>query len=864
MPSPLEPESAEFSLAELGGLSETEAAQRLARDGPNELPSQRPRGLFAVAREVVREPMFLMLVAAGSLYFAMGKLSDALLLLSFVIVVIAITVIQERRTERALEALRDLSSPRALVVRDGAQRRIAGREVVAGDTVILAEGDRVPADAILRRAAHLAIDESLLTGESVPVRKRPSPAAHALDRPGGDDLPALFSGTLVTAGQGVCEVIRTGAQTELGRIGKALERIEPETTPLQAETGRTVRVLALVGLAACVVVIVIYALTRGSDWVAWRDGALAGIAMAMALLPEEFPVVLTVFLALGAWRISESRVLTRRMPAIETLGAATVLCVDKTGTLTQNRMTVARLDIRGESVDFRAEPHAIPDRFRALLETAALASRADPFDPMERALHDAADRIGGVATAPRCLLAREYPLSPALLAVTHVWDEPINGTRIAATKGAPEAVARLCRMSADEEAILAERIATLAGGGLRVLGIARAELDAGPLPATPDALPLKFLGLVGLADPLRPEVPAAVAECQSAGIRVVMITGDYPVTAQDIARQAGLDNHAAVITGSDLDTMSDQDLAARIRDVQVFARVAPEQKLRIVSAFKASGEVVAMTGDGVNDAPALKAAHIGIAMGGRGTDVARESASLVLLDDAFSSIVGAVRLGRRIYDNIRKATAFILAVHVPIAGLSMIPVFFPTWPLLLLPVHIAFLELIIDPACSLIFEAERAEADVMRRPPRRSSDRLFSLPIVTVAVLQGLSVLVACLAIFVLARAGHGTDAARALTFAALVISLLAIILMNRSWSRSAIAMLRVGNRALWWVVAGSAILLTIVLFVAPVQALFSFAPLHARDISLSLLAGLACLGWFEILKLTPWWRRLRVGRSPQ
>ncbi len=863
-PSLPEPESAVFSLAGLRGLSEVEATQRLARDGANELPSQRPRGLFAVAREVVREPMFLMLVAAGSLYFAMGKLSDALLLLSFVVVVIAITVIQERRTERALEALRDLSSPRALVIRGGVQRRIAGREVVVGDTVILAEGDRVPADAILRRAAHLAVDESLLTGESVPVRKRPSPSAQALDRPGGDDLPALFSGTLVTAGQGICEVIRTGAHTELGRIGKALERIEPETTPLQAETGRTVRVLALVGLAACAVVIVIYALTRGSDWTAWRDGALAGIAMAMALLPEEFPVVLTVFLALGAWRISESRVLTRRMPAIETLGAATVLCVDKTGTLTQNRMTVARLTIDGESVDFCDEPHTIPDRFRALLEAAALASRADPFDPMERALHDAVDRIGGVPTAPRHRLAREYPLSPALLAVTHVWEEPVNGRLIAAAKGAPEAVARLCRMSAREEAVLATHIATLAAGGLRVLGVARAELEAGSLPAAPDALPLKFMGLVGLADPLRPDAPAAVAECQSAGIRVVMITGDYPATAQDIARQAGLDNHAAVITGSELDTMSDPELAARIRDVQVFARVAPEQKLRIVSAFKANGEVVAMTGDGVNDAPALKAAHIGIAMGGRGTDVARESASLVLLDDAFSSIVGAVRLGRRIYDNIRKATAFILAVHVPIAGLSMIPVFFPTWPLLLLPVHIAFLELIIDPACSLIFEAEQAEADVMRRPPRRSSERLFSLPIVTVALLQGLSVLVACLAIFVLARTGHGTDAARALTFAALVISLLAIILMNRSWSRSAIAMLRVGNRALWWVVAGSAILLTIVLFAVPVRALFSFAPVHARDISLSLLAGLACLGWFEILKLTPWWRRLRVGRALQ
>ena len=855
-------DSLDFSLAGLPGLSDGEAAARLARDGPNELPSQRSRGLFAIVFEVVHEPMFQLLVAAGLLYLLMGKLSDALLLLSFVFVVIAITVIQERRTERALDALRDLSSPRALVVRGGVQRRIAGRDVVAGDIVIVAEGDRIPADAILRRAAHLAVDESLLTGESVPVRKAPSATASALDRPGGDDLPSLFSGTLVTAGQGICEAIRTGTQTELGQIGKALQQIEPETTPLQAETGHMVRSLALVGLAACLVVIVIYALTRGNNWQAWKEGALAGIAMAMALLPEEFPVVLTVFLALGAWRLSERRVLTRRMPAIETLGAATVLCVDKTGTLTQNQMTVARLLADGEAADLRGGPRAISDRLRLLLETAALASRVDPFDPMERALNEAANLFGEGAAAQKGRLVREYPLSRALLAVTHVWEEPVTGNLIGAAKGAPEAIARLCGMSATEEAGLSTRIASLAADGLRVLGVARAELAAGALPDSQSALPLRFLGLVGLADPLRPEVPAAVAECQSAGIRVVMITGDYPVTAQDIARQAGLVNHATVVTGTELDMMSEQELAARIRDVQLFARVVPEQKLRIVAALKANGEVVAMTGDGVNDAPALKAAHIGIAMGGRGTDVARESASLVLLDDAFSSIVGAVRLGRRIYDNIRKATAFILAVHVPIAGLSMIPVFVPSWPLLLLPVHIVFLELIIDPACSLIFEAEGAEADVMKRMPRSQTERLFSLPTVVVAVLQGLSVLAACLTIFVLARGGHGADAARALTFSALVVSLLAIILMNRSWTRSAIAMLGERNPALWWVVAGSATLLCIVLFVAPVRALFSFAPLHAQDIGLSLAAGLACLAWFEVLKLTPWWARLQAGVS--
>ena len=847
----------------LQGISDREAALRLQRDGPNELPSQRARPLVAIAQEVVREPMFVMLVAAGALYLVMGKLSDALLLLGFVFVVIGITVVQERRTERALDALRDLSSPRALVVRGGVQRRIAGREVVAGDIVILSEGDRVPADALLRRSTHLTVDESLLTGESVPVRKCPSPTAAELDAPGGDDRPSLFSGTLVTAGQGVCEVRRTGMRTELGRIGKALQQIGPEATPLQVETGRMVRSLAAVGVVACVAVIVVYALTRGASALAWKEGALAGIAMAMAILPEEFPVVLTVFLAFGAWRISRSHVLTRRMPAIETLGSATVLCVDKTGTLTENRMTLARLASGDAALDCRRSVEAMPQPLRALLETAVLASRADAFDPMERALNEASSRFGAPEPSARRRLIREYPLSAALLAMTHVWEDVETGQRVAAAKGAPEAIARLCRLSAREQAALSTQVVGFAAEGLRVLAVARAEIDVGALPEAQDAFQLRLAGLVGFEDPLRPEVPAAVTECRGAGIRVVMITGDYPATAQEIARRAGLAPHAAVITGPELAAMSDQDLTARIRDVQVFARVVPAQKLRIVNAFKANGEVVAMTGDGVNDAPAMKAAHIGIAMGGRGTDVAREAASLVLLDDAFSSIVSAVRLGRRIYDNIRKATAFILAVHVPIAGLSMIPVFFPGWPLLLLPVHIVFLELIIDPTCSLVFEAEHAEADVMRRPPRRPDQRLFSRPTVVVALLQGLSVLAACLAVFVLARANHGADAARALTFAALVVSVLALILINRSWSRSTLAMLRSGNPALWSVVLGAAAFLAIVLFVAPVRAVFSFAPLHVDDLGLSLLAGLACLAWFELLKSTSWWRGLQRDEGP-
>jgi Ca2+-transporting ATPase len=841
-----------LDLGGLSGLSEENALARFEDEGPNELPTQSKRSLLTIGLEVAREPMFLMLVAAGSLYLLMGEPIDALMLLGFVFVVMAITIIQERRTERALDALRDLSSPRALVIRDGVHRRIAAREVVRGDLVVLCEGDRVPADGLLRRGINLSADESLLTGESVPVRKVASAKAQKLDKPGGDDLPSVFSGTLVTAGQGIAEIVATGAGSELGKIGKALERVEPEPTLLQKETRRLVRTFAIVGLMACALVVVVFAVTRGGGVDVWKQGLLAGIAMAMATLPEEFPVVLTVFLALGAWRISRSNVLTRRMPAVETLGAATVLCVDKTGTLTQNRMTLRKLAVSGSAIDLATLHNGLPEELHSLLENAILASKRDPFDPMERALHEAGDRLikNTEHLHPGWSLAREYPLTPGLLAVGHAWCTGNGDEVMVAAKGAPEAIADLCHLTPEHQELLSRQVDALSSQGLRVLGVAQGITSRKNLPEEHHDLSLELVGLLAFEDPLRATVPGAVAECRAAGVRVVMITGDYPTTAQSIARQAGLSNCDAVISGAELDRMSDEVLAGRIKQVQVFARVVPEQKLRIVNALKANGEVVAMTGDGVNDAPALKAAHIGIAMGGRGTDVARESASLVLLDDDFSSIVAAVRLGRRIFDNIKKAIAFIVAVHVPIAGLSMIPVFFADWPLLLLPVHIVFLELIIDPACSLIFEAEHAEVNVMQRPPRNPDERLFSMRTIGVAVMQGLSVLAVCLGVFLLARSSHSAEVARALTFATLVVAFIVIILVNRSWTKSAFAMLRVPNTALKWVVFGACAFLAVVLTVPFAQRLFYFAPLHPMDLFFSLGAGLICVLWFELLKL--------------
>ncbi|MFP5278026.1 MAG: cation-translocating P-type ATPase [Acidobacteriota bacterium] len=839
------------------GLSEAEAAARLKADGPNELPTARARSLVATALGILSQPMILLLLTAGTIYLLLGDLRDAIVLISFIFVIIGIDLYQERKTEHALEALRDLSSPRAVVIRDGRQRRIAGREVVRGDLVMVSEGDRVPADGVLLAAMNLSVDESLLTGESVSVRKAAAEApVETVGRPGGDDLPFVYSGTMVVQGQGYAEIRSTGAATELGKIGKALRSIEPEATNLQREVNRLTRFLAVVGLALCAIIAVVYALSRHN----WIDGLLSGITTAMALLPEEFPVVLTVFLALGAWRISQKRVLTRHGSAIETLGAATVLCVDKTGTLTQNRMQVQELFSGGRTLEISEQTDSLPEEFHELLEYSILASKRNPLDPMEIAFQQFGAR--SLARTEHLHhaweLIHEYPLSPRLLAMTRAWKPAPDADFVLAAKGAPEAIAGLCTLSGEQTASIAATAAQMASAGLRILGVAECRWSTPELPAHQQDLPFRFVGLVGLADPIRPEVPAAVEECYQAGIRVVMITGDYAGTAQSIARQIGIHEPGKVITGVELDALSDEELRSRVGATNLFARVVPEQKLRLVNAIKANGEVVAMTGDGVNDAPALKSAQIGIAMGGRGTDVAREAADLVLLDDSFTSIVEAIHQGRRIFDNLRKAMSFVFAVHVPIAGLALIPVL-AGWPLVLMPVHIVFLELIIDPACSVAFEAEPAEPGLMRRPPRHPREPLLSRGRILLSCLQGASVLAVVILLFAIAlHRGESSVDARTLTFATLVIGNLMLILSNRSWSRTILSTIRDPNPYLWWITGGAFAVLVVVIFTPFFQALFRFGPLHQFDILICLSGGIISLIWFEAWKLL----RNRVGRA--
>lgn len=839
----------QIDISTIRGLTEQEADQRLKAEGYNELPSAKRRGILKLILDIVREPVFLLLIAAGIVYLILGERVDALMLSSFVTVIIAITLYQEERTEQALEALRDLSSPRALVIREGQQKRIAGREVVREDTLILAEGDRVPADAVVLSSSALLTDESLLTGESMPVGKEAWDGQSPIRSLNGSNPSIAYAGTLVLQGQGLAKVIAIGSNTEMGRIGKSLREVMPEETRFQREIGRMVRTLASLVIGLCVIVVMIYGITRQN----WLDAFLAGLTLAMAILPEEFPVVLTVFLALGAWRISKRQVLTRRAHAIEALGSITVLCVDKTGTITMNRMTMDTIYADGSYFHISEKQEALPEAFHKAVEFGILASKRDPFDPLEKALKEQGSQLlkGTEHIHGNWTLVEEYPLSQQLMAMSRVWRSPDGRDYIIAAKGAPEAIADLCHLSEKQNQELIPHVAALADAGLRILGVARAYFrQEASLPTEQHEFTFEFLGLIGFSDPIRPGVPESIRACYNAGIRVVMITGDYPGTARNIARKIGLSQPDKVITGTDLERMSPAQWQEQVRTVNIFARILPPQKLQLVNALKANGDIVAMTGDGVNDAPALKAANIGIAMGGRGTDVAREAASLVLLDDDFSSIVQAIRLGRRIFDNLRKAMAYIVAVHVPVVGMSLIPVLF-NLPLVLIPVHVAFMQLIIDPASSIVFEAEPEEPNMMNRPPRASQEPIFNRQALYFSLLQGISVLVIVLAVYLFGLyGGHGSLEARAMAISTLIMANLMLILVNRSWSRSLWAVLLETNVIFWVIFLGALVALGFILYVPVLQRLFHVAPLTLLELGACVIAALLSSTWLRTLQV--------------
>jgi Ca2+-transporting ATPase len=822
------------------GLTAAEVKDRLQRFGPNELPSPERRNFVRIVFEIVRQPMFALLLGGAAIYLLLGERLDATVLALFATLSVSISIVQESRSEKVLESLRELASPRALAIREGKRIRIPARELVPDDVIVVGEGDRVPADARLVSGEDLLTDESLLTGESMPVSKKLAAGDQPWGAPGGEGQPFVFAGTLVTRGQGIARVIATGERSEIGKIGRSLKSIALEQPRLQKELKWLVRDFAAVGLGVAALVVVMLAQSRGS----WLQGGLAGIAVGMSVLPEEIPLVLAVFMAMGAWRISRAGVLTRRAAAIETLGSATVLCTDKTGTLTENRM---RVDLISTNDSLWRKGGVLDGKIEDVLYAALGASAPLPVDPMDRAIHEAAAEAG--LTKPQDLL-QSYGLRPDLPAITNIWNSGDAHEAVAYAKGAPEAIAGLCRLSDGARAQLLKDVDRFASQGVRLLGVAQARLSCrdGVKPQSPQDISFQLAGLIGFADPLRVNVPAAVTECQNAGIRVIMITGDYPVTAQVIAREAGIDAQS-VLSGDALATMSDTELAQAARKTSVFARIRPDQKLRLVEALKHDGEIVAMTGDGVNDAPAMKAAHIGIAMGGRGTDVARESSSLVLLHDDFTSIVATIRLGRRIYGNLRKAIEYIVAVHIPIAGLALIPLIFGL-PLMLMPIQIAFLEMVIDPACSIVFEAEGEERDVMQRPPRPSKMPVLPRNQAVWAAIQGLAALaVTGLALLLGVKWKMAENELRAMVFATLVLANMGLILVNRSLTASLKETLLRPNPTLWILATAVFSLLVVALYWTPAQALFHLGTLRADELAICLVAEIGLLALLELAK---------------
>ena len=827
------------------GLTTAQAQVRLAADGPNEVAQATRRSVWRRLADMLRQPMFALLVAAALLYMLLGDLTEGLTLSVFVLAVLVLSFYQEGKSEAAIEALRQLTQAQARVLRDGQTQLIPASDVVAGDCLLLSEGDRVAADGWLLQASNLQMDESLLTGESVAVDKsplEPQPGGSGSPMPKPPPQACVHGGTFVVRGSGQVRVTATGMRSQIGQIGLSLDQVQEADTPLQQQTAQLVKVLASLVAVLCVVMVLTLVWRTGQ----WMPALLSGIALAMAILPEEYSVVLTLFPAMGARRLTREGVLTRHINAIETLGAISVLCTDKTGTLTQNRMTVTALAVPrvagssepGEVLQWRtpamgqasstpaATAAPLSTAFHPLIEHAILASAPTPFDPMETAFHamgkdhlSEADRAFGEGQ-----LVQTYALSPSLKAMSHVWQFDPDDPHVVSVKGAPEAVMDLCHLSPSARAHWLARVADMAAQGLRVLAVAHSRFEGQSYPDTPHDFDFEWLGLIGLTDPLRPEIPQAMADCQSAGIQVIVITGDFPATAREIARQAGLPE-GETLTGDVLEGLDDAALRERLRHVTVCARISPHQKLRIVQALQAQGQVVAMTGDGVNDAPALKAAHVGIAMGARGTDVAREAADLVLVDDNFASIVRGIRLGRRIFGNLQKSMQYIFAIHIPIAGMALVPMLMG-WPALMLPLHVALLELVIDPACSLAFENEPAPANVMRQAPRDTRAALFGARTIGLALGQGLAVL-ACVALtYAIAKLWPGAGEAfwsmpwtpaldamaltaalseaqiRAMLFITLITGNAALILSNRAGGGQFWRSLRTPNAVAYGVIA--------------------------------------------------------------
>lgn len=832
------------------GLTTAQAKELQARLGKNELAPQKKKNILNEILKTLSEPMFILLLVAAVIYFLLGEPRDGAIMLVFVLGIISIDVIQEWKTDKTLEALKDLSAPHVRVIRDGEEKTINSADLVPGDLMLIAEGVKIPADGEIVRSSDLCVDESSLTGEAEGVWKA------AADSAGQEQTDTwrrdyCYAGTLVIQGSAMVRVDKIGAATEYGKIGKDVANAPENPTPLQKQTGRLVQLCA--GIAA-----VLFALVGCVTWINIPDhpfrarlieSILSGVTLAMAMIPEEFPVILTVFLSMGAWRLAKKQSLVRKLPAVETLGAVSVLCVDKTGTITMNKMTVR-------------ETWTADGDERHLSEIMGMGCETEAYDPMEKAMLAHCESLG--ITRGQLFsgeLVREYPFTNEAKMMGHVWKREC-GTVVAA-KGSPEKILQLCGLTGAEKDAVQLKLIEMSRKGLRVIAVGRMELSSGDsIPKTLPDCNLRLCGLVGLADPPRESVKEDILHCTQAGIRVVMITGDNGVTASSIAKQVGIPNCEKAITGDELDRMTDETLREKVRDISIFSRVVPEHKMRIVKAFRENGEVVAMTGDGVNDAPALKYADIGIAMGKRGSEVSREAADLILLDDDFSTIVDTIRDGRRIYDNIKKAVGYVFTIHIPIAFSCLLAPMLGIDPasLMLLPLHVVLLELIIDPTCSIVLERQPAEHDIMERKPRDPNEKIINAAGLVKSLLQGIAIFAASFGTyFAVLQMNPQSNApvARAMGLAVIFLSNLLLVLVNSSHTDFAFQSLirLVKDKVMWAIFAGTILGLMLILY-TPLAGFLKLAPLNSLELLATIGISAAAVLWFELVKLVQYLKR--------
>lgn len=826
------------------GLSEKEVEQSREKYGYNSLEFRKENGFFKTLKSVATEPMVVLLLIASSVYFISGEIGDGIFMVSAIVLIAIISIYQDSRSRNALEKLKEYAQPRCKVIRDGELHEVKSEELVVGDSLMIEEGTSVMADGVIVHSNDFSVNESILTGESLSVSK---------DATQEDNL--VYSGTSVVSGLAIVTVTAIGNATRLGKIGTSLEGIEEEKTPLEVQINSFVKKMVIAG---AIVFVLVWAINFFRSF-SFGDSLIKALTLAMSILPEEIPVAFTSFMALGAWRLMKMGVIVKQMKTVETLGSATVICTDKTGTLTENRMSLARLYLAGSGRVINPATEMNEEAVE-LVRLSMWASEPIPFDPMEIALHQAYKSNTPHDERPEYSLVHEYPLGGKPPLMTHVFQNTA-GNRIIAAKGAPEAIIRQSFLLAEVVEKIEGIVHALAREGYRVLGVGVAQHQGEEFPKEQQDFILQFKGILAFYDPPKPNIPTVLSDFYKAGIQVKIVTGDNAATTAAIARQIGFRGYDKTLTGEELMQMPEEELRNRVLTTNVFSRMFPDAKLRIISALKANGEVVVMTGDGVNDGPALKAAHIGIAMGKRGSELAKEAASLLLVNDDLSSMVDAVAMGRKIYTNLKKAIQYIISIHIPI----ILTVFIPTvlgwvYPSILLPVHVIFLELIMGPTCSIIYENEPMEKYTMVQKPLPLSDTFFGWDELAISIVQGLAITVGTLFVYLYSvQSGYPESMVRTVVFGVLISANIFLTLVNRSFYYSILTTLLYKNSLVPLIITVTILITAVLLYVPPVAEFFEFVPLSIGQIGLSVGVGMVSVLWFELGKA---YYRYRLARQ--